>query len=559
MIKTLLALIIFAAPAAAQLDSINNLRLNFDMAPVSADEAARLSASIPEARPAQVPLGPEYNNPKKISDELAQLINDHPKTMEMVEDRVIRLLAHAHAKGMLVPALEMMLRNPLVQKFLPPLPPAKREDYIKKFPRMIAAQLENSGQVPGVAGMEPWDQMSARHLQIMKSSKYKPVGKGPSLMDNSGFLAEFEAMCGTRFKAGHSVSPLVDGPASFGARERLMRNAKKSIHLMTWGYYDDQTGRATRDLLIAKKKEGLDVKVMVDGNISNFLGMESLKVLADAGIPVGRFWDPNRKYDGMHSKLLIVDGTQAIAGGMNIGDKYSHMNPAAHKWRDTDVLFSGPSASDADNIFGYTWNLVAKSQNLPLQYEVAAAPAAGNIQAALVYQRGDQEPAIYLSLLKAIYGATTSINIENAYFVTIPSLKTALTEAVARGVQVTIFSNSAQTNNEPILTQPILESLAEMAAAGARVYVKNGEMLHSKFMTVDGVFATVGSYNFHPKSIRHEREVNLHVLDRGFTRQMEAVFQNDLRSATRVTSAEQLGVVSSPLNFLTRRYMFDQL
>jgi hypothetical protein len=419
MIKTLLALIIFAAPAAAQLDSINNLRLNFDMAPVSAQEAARLDAALPKANPVEVPLGPEYNNPKKISDELAQLINDHPKTMEKVEHRIIQLLAHAHAKGMLVPALEMMLRNPLIQKFLPPLPPNKREDYIKKFPRMIAAQLENSGQVPGKPGMEPWDKMSERHTQIMKSSRYKATAKGPSLMDNRGYLAEVEAMAGTKFKAGHSVAPLINGPASFGERERLMRGAKKSIHLMTWGYYDDATGKATRDLLIAKKKEGLDVKVMVDGNISNFLGMESLKLLADNGVPVGRFVDQARPYDGMHSKLLVVDGVHAIAGGMNIGDKYSHMNPSAHKWRDTDVVFSGPAASDAENIFGYTWNLVARSQGLPLQYEAPAASAAGAVQAALVYQRGDQEPAIYLSLLKAIYGATASINIENAYFVTI--------------------------------------------------------------------------------------------------------------------------------------------
>lgn len=559
MIKTLLALIIFAAPAAAQLQDINDLRLNFGMAPVSADEFARLDAALPKADPTQTPLGPEYDNPKKIADELAQLINDHPKTMEKVEHRIVQLLGHAHAKGMLVPALEMMLRNPLIQKFLPPLPPAKREDYIKKFPRMIAAQLENSGSVPGKPGAEGWTEMSERHTKIMKSSRYKATAKGPSLLDNRGYLAEVEAMAGTAFKAGHAVTPLVDGPASFGARERLMRNAKKSIHLMTWGYYDDATGRATRDLLIAKKKEGLDVKVMVDGNISNFLGMESLKLLADNGVPVGRFWDKARPYDGMHSKLLIVDGEQAIAGGMNIGDKYSHMNPSAHKWRDTDVLFSGPAASDADNIFGYTWNLVARSQGLPLQYEVPAAPAAGNIQAALVYQRGDQEPAIYLSLLKAIYGATSSVNIENAYFITIPSLKTALTEAIERGVKVTILTNSAQSNNEPILTQPILESLAEMTRAGAEVYTRNGETLHSKFMTVDGIFATVGSYNFHPKSIRHEREVTLHVLDRQFARQMEGVFQNDLRQATRITAAEQLGVSDSPLNFLTRRYMFDQL
>ena len=114
---------------------------------------------------------------------------------------------------------------------------------------------------------------------------------------------------------------------------------------------------------------------------------------------------------GVHAVVgagLVGEAAHGYAGVMNIGDKYSHMNPSAHKWRDTDVLFSGPSAADAYNIFGYTWNLVARSQGHSLMYVGAPAASAGNVQAALVYQRGGQEPAIYLSILKAIYGATSA-------------------------------------------------------------------------------------------------------------------------------------------------------
>lgn len=561
MIKTLFALIIFAAPAAAQLENINNLRDGFDMAPVSAEEAGKNFAAIPNPAPvdADADLEKGLDTPAKIGDKLIVLITKHPKALHLMEVPIFRLLGYAQKKGMLEPALEHMLRSPAMQRFLPPLPPNKREDYIKKFPRMIAAQLEGGGYVRGKEGFEDWGQMSERHTKMMQASNLKSSRGGPSLLENRAFLAEMEAIDGVPFQAGHSVTPLVNGSASFPERMRLMRAATKSIYLATWGFYDDVTGKATRELLIEKKKQGLDVRVLVDGNIANFIGMESFKILADAGIPVGRFWDAARKYDGMHAKVLVIDGEYAFCGGMNIGDKYSHMNPDSHKWRDTDVLFSGPAVADAHKIFADTWNGVAASQNLSAMPAAITAPAAGSARAALVYQRGDREPAIYLSLLKAIYGASSSVNIENAYFITIPSLKDALTDAIARGVTVTILSNSAASNNEPILTQPILESLAEMAAAGADVYVKNGETLHSKFMTVDGVFATVGSYNFHPKSIRHEREVTLHVIDRAFAGKMDAVFAKDVSEATKITKPEELGASDSPLNFFARRYMFDQL
>ena len=559
MTKIIFSLILLAAgPASAQVEQINAFRVNNGMQALTAEQAAASLSAIPE--PALEDLEEKgIADPKKIGDKIIHLITKHPKAMHLVEYPIFKLMGFAHKHGKLQPTIEYVLRSPLMAKFLPPLPPAKREDYIRKFPRMIAAQLEGGGYVRGTEGFEDWDKMSARHIDIMKASRYKAVAKGPSLFENSGYLAEIEAVTGVPFKAGHSVTPLINGPASFAARERLMRSATKSIYLATWGYYDDVTGRLTRDLLIAKKKEGLDVRVLVDGNISNFIGMESLKLLADNGVQVGRFWDPARQYDGMHAKVLVIDGESAITGGMNIGDKYSHLNPDAHKWRDTDALFAGPAVAEAHKIFSETWNGVAASQNLSPMETSVAAPSAGGVKAALVYQRADREPAIYLSLLKAIYGATTSINIENAYFVTIPSLKTALTEAIARGVKVTILTNSAQSNNEPILTSFILESLAEMNQAGAEVYAKTGETLHSKFMTVDGVFATVGSYNFHPKSIRHEREVTLHVLDRQFAGQMEAAFAADIAQAARITDPAELGLTDNPLNYLARRYMFDQL
>ncbi len=539
----------------------------------AAGQLEALAGGVPAAEALPAPeapyrdeLGPEYDDPVYAGDELARLAAGRAERkgstgeLGFIERRIVRIMARAHAKGKLVPALERMLSSRLMQRFIP-APPAKKQDYIKKFPRMVAAQLEGTGLVEGTEGFEAWEAMSRRHIALVTRSAFAPpAAGGPSLLAEPGFLAELEALAGVPFRPGNEVSPLVDGPASFAERERLISAARESVHLMVWGWYDDLTGGRTADLLIAGKRKGLDVKVMVDGNISNFIGMASLKAMEEAGIEVARFSDPARAYDGMHAKLLVVDGEYAVTGGMNVGDKYSHMDPAAHKWRDTDAVFSGPAAGEAARVFAENWNEQAAVHGLSRLPEPKSLPAEkGQARAALVYQRADREPAIYLSLLKAMYGASSRINIENAYFVTIPSLRTALTDALARGVKVTILSNSASSNNEPILTGIMMESLAEMAEAGADVYVREGETLHSKFMTVDGEFATVGSYNFHPKSIRHEREITLHVADRDFAASLEGVFLTDLGSARRITDAAELGDYRSPLNFIARRYMFSQL
>ncbi|MBI4655719.1 MAG: phosphatidylserine/phosphatidylglycerophosphate/cardiolipin synthase family protein [Elusimicrobia bacterium] len=543
----------FAAPNPVELESIT------DFAGLKAQPAEQ----TPEPLEISDETGVNYENAESVKEDLIKIIIANKDSIEKAETALIKIFAYAHSKGMLEPAVVAMLNDPRMQKFLPPLPEAKRQDYIRKFPTMIAAQLEGTSYVPGVEGFESWESMAQRHAAIINSSKFsaRPAGQ-PSLLSERGFISELEKISGAEFRNGNTVKYLVDGPASFAERENIIKKAKHSVYMMVWAFYDDITGETTTDLFIAKKKQGVDVKVMVDGNIANFIGMNSLKKLTDAGIEVVRFSDPARKYDGMHAKLLVTDGEHAITGGMNIGDKYSHMNPSGHKWRDTDVLFSGPVVRDAFKIFRNSWNEQVTKQGLPYAPVKDNPPVVlpkGAVKASLVYQRPDKDPLIHLSILKVIYGATKRINIENAYFIAVPSIKTALIDAVSRGVEVNILTNSSESCNEPIITAPILESLAEMITAGVNVYVKTGETLHSKFLTADSAFAALGSYNFHPKGIRYEREITLNILDKQATDELDGIFYKDAGQAKKITKIEELGIPKSPLNFLVRRYMYNQL
>jgi putative cardiolipin synthase len=46
----------------------------------------------------------------------------------------------------------------------------------------------------------------------------------------------------------------------------------------------------------------------------------------------------------MHNKLLLVDGSQAVIGGRNIGDRYFGLGMPPH-FIDLDLVCRGPSVS----------------------------------------------------------------------------------------------------------------------------------------------------------------------------------------------------------------------
>ncbi len=477
------------------------------------------------------------------------------------EAELIGVLARAHAAGQLNAVLQGLVSDPRVIPHLPPMPAEKRALYAAQFAFMVGAELEGAGRIPGTKPFEPWDDMARRQTALVAASAFAPRGPGQaSLFAEPGFVKEYEALTGAAFTDDNSATPLIDGPASFKVRFGLMRKAKKSIHIQSWAFYDDATGNAAADLLIAKKREGLDVKIMVDGKTTAAHGAAVLARMSAAGIEIVLFNDAARKYDGLHTKILLVDGVHAIVGGMNFGDDYSHMG-AGKKWRDTDLYYRGRVVGQTARFMAALWNAQITAQNLPfgLMNPLAVRPAAGKARMSFLADDPEGEATIMLAYLKAISGASTVINIENAYLITMPQLRTALLAALKRGVKVNILTNSAESIDEPIIIAPILASLPELIAAGATVALKRGDTVHSKFMTVDGLFSIVGSFNLHPRSIRYEFELIMSTLDPRVAAKLDRAFAADMALATPVTDPAALAIPDSPLTRIVRRYLFNQL
>jgi len=476
---------------------------------------------------------------------------NHPSR---VDDAIVRELALAHKQGILEPVVVGVLSDPRLARFFPAGAKMKPEEAARVLSMYIGAELESSGSVPGVQAIEGWDEQTARHLALTRPG---------SAVSASSFLAELGAVQRTPFSRGNLVKPLIDGAASFGKRAELIKGAKKSVYLTTWAFYDDETGHHTADLLIAKKKEGLDVRLMIDKDTAGLYDKGILAKIAAAGVPVLRYQPAARNYYEFHSKILIVDGKYAVLGGMNIGNEYSHM--AGHeKWRDTDVFVQGPALKDAMRFFAGAWNAQAAEAGLALRADANAydASPAGSAEGAIVWNDPGQEPYIFLSMLRAVYGARERINIENAIIVMPPAMKVALLDARARGVEVNIVSNSLETIGDKIMGAMILGSFPELVKAGANVYLKEGGLpsrLHSKFMTVDGTYGTIGSFNLQPRSIRYVMEITMNFSDRQAVAELDAAFRKDCSLAKKASKVKDLGIPYMPIKGLIHKLMFNQL
>ncbi len=400
--------------------------------------------------------------------------------------------------------------------------------------------------IPG-SGAPSFEEISDRVRNASVSRAYPARQAGqPSLFTDPGFVSEFERATGARFSEGNYAHFLIDGENSFAAKDSLIKNAKKSIFVSSWAFYDDTTGYEAAQMLIAKKQQGLDVKVMIDSMVSNSHGIKVVKMMKKAGIEIVMHTDADRYSDIWHVKSMVIDDQYAITGGMNFGDVYSHKGNGSIKWRDTDVLYSGPAVAATKALLGAEWNAQVKAKGLGFglvdtgsrgEYESGAA------RVAVVLENPPVDSPILISIVKAMYGATRNINIENAYFVAIPVVTQAVLDARARGVEVTILTNSKESidaEGKPIV-DAMNKCLIPLVQSGARIYLKQGaeQTLHSKFMTVDGEFASLGSYNLHPRGERSDSEMNVNLMGRDTVAELDAAFSRDI-AAARPASVQDL-------------------
>lgn len=363
---------------------------------------------------------------------------------------------------------------------------------------------------------------------------------------------------------------------SFELRAELIKGAKKSIHVLVWAVYDDETGfRFQNQLLDALKlNPDLDIRLITDGNIVNFRGrsvLKNLEKLSNGKIKIMKWKSIRYKANGSHRKIFIVDNEHVIVGGMNIGNEYSHL-ATENKWRDLDLYIEGESAgASADQQFVDIWNKqIEEFPKLKKKLELMERPSSqvevdqNDISVIFV----DQHPGsaaksyyhnIHTAVVKLFRDAKSSIDIENAYFIMDPIIKEELRKVIKRGVKVRVFTNSDKSIDEPIVSMPVMSSARDALGMGAEVYLKKRLTLHSKYMVVDGKISMIGSFNFHPRSLHFDAENVAIIFDKNLARDLTDHFESGICEEYHYRNPKELKVDWTFMGLITNSFYFDFL
>ena len=354
---------------------------------------------------------------------------------------------------------------------------------------------------------------------------------------------------------GNRVDLLVDGPETYAAMFAALAAARHSIDIQSY-IFDEVThdGRTLSDVLVERLRAGVFVRVLVDGVGSSSAGplLESLRT---AGIetcvfnPVGSaFFRPARLNHRDHRKIVVVDGDDAFAGGINFSRvynsgsaPYSRGAPASVKegWRDTHVRIRGPGARRLAELFADTWSKQkCATPNEPAPAAAAAVvvvvPKAGETVIQVIPSSPDSERNLtYVSVLGAVHFARKSIDVTMAYFVPDDTLETELLAAVQRGVSVRMIVPGFSDFTGVFYAGRAHD--ARLLEGGVRLYEQQNALLHAKTVVVDDIWSTVGSTNWDWRSFVHNDEVSVVVIDEAFAGLMQGLFRQDLEKATEIT------------------------
>jgi len=338
---------------------------------------------------------------------------------------------------------------------------------------------------------------------------------------------------------GNRVEVLLNGDEIFPGMLKAIRGARKTITFETYIYWSGSIGREFADALAERAHAGVKVHVLLDWVGSNKMDKSLLEEMNKAGVQVRKYHEPRwyqlgKLNNRTHRKLLVVDGQEGFTGGVGIADAWTGHAQDPQHWRDSHFRIRGPAVAQMQSAFMDNWIKVSGDVLHGPEYFPALAQVGDGKAHIFSSSPSGGSESMRLMYLLAITAASRSIHLSTPYFVPDALTIKALTDAARRGVTVQIITVGAQTDAE-LVRHASRARWGPLLEAGIQIYEYQPTLYHCKVMIVDGLWVTVGSTNFDPRSFNLNDEANLSYFDADFSRRQIEIFQQDLLHSRQMT------------------------
>lgn len=296
-----------------------------------------------------------------------------------------------------------------------------------------------------------------------------------------------------------------DGAQARDALWALLDGAGERLDICTFLIGDDPLGHEALQRLTQKARNGVKVRLLLDGFGVWGAPRKQLRALKAAGAhvqifrPVLALRAEGPRNLRNHRKLAIADGTKLWAGGRNLAAEYFVGSDGVEPWVDLSFDVSGYVAIAAGAQFEADWASAQGRLPAPSALPPRLVERDFGADAQFLPSGPDQsEDTAHALLVDACYRAQHRLLAVTPYFLPDESLRTAMRLAARRGVRITLVV--PERSNHRLADFVRARAMRELAGAGAEIRLLP-RMTHAKAVVVDNSFALCGSINLDLRSL----------------------------------------------------------
>ena len=326
-----------------------------------------------------------------------------------------------------------------------------------------------------------------------------------------------------------------NGYEFFPALLHEIAEAQDHIHINMYIFEDDALGMMLSDALIAKSREGVEVRVIYDDvgcwsvRHSFFERMREEGVEVVPFLPV-RFPSFTSKVNYRnHRKLIVIDGRTGFIGGMNFALRYVK-GTKTQPWCDMMVQITGSGVYSLQRSFLVDWYFVDRTLISSRKYYPPVDAGSTFLSGECILQTITSGPVtpypeIMQGYVRIISSAQRYVYIQTPYFLPTEPVLFALKTAALGGVDVRVMV--PLRNDARFVEWSSRSYLREVIDAGVKVSLYRDGFLHAKMLVCDDQICSCGSTNVDFRSFENNFEANVFIYDEVTAAEMRDIYLED--------------------------------
>ena len=299
------------------------------------------------------------------------------------------------------------------------------------------------------------------------------------------------------------------------------------------------------ELLVRKRKEGVEVKFMFDDfgalmrtptSFASSLREEGIEVVVFN--PIGRYVNKLYMNFRSHQKIVVIDGEYAYTGGFNIADEYANLVERFGVWKDAGIRVSGDAVWGMTIAFLEMWHACLPEEKINFnRYRTMKASPENDVYCHVLRDGPALGPRSFFSNLykQMIQYAERKLFVTTPYLILEESMIDTLIEAKLRGVDVRIITpNIPDKKRVKWMTE---YNYGVLLKNGIRIYEYTPGFIHTKVI-MNEHSAIVGTVNMDYRSFYLHYENGIWVYDRPFVGAVESDIAETIRVSREITYEE---------------------